>query len=558
MSTKVHELFQQLKYDHQDRKTKAVARSTLRGKTAKAFISQPMAHDIGSVQKGLQLADGNFLVDGNLIRDPGGSIWNIDSDNTAFQKKAQGFFWLDHLAANGSADCAATARSWFAEWLVRFGDGHSFAWTPELAGARIISMVNHAIILMGNTTEEAQKNYFASISHHARFLKKQWQSAPEGLPRFRALVGYVYSALALEEFAKDLKPALRALTRECEDYFIQGGGIPTRNPEALLDIFTLLVWVNQGMTSASLHPDRALLKTIESIAPAIRTLRLGDGTLAEFHGGRGLSAARIDQIISDSGSRATFTEDKVMGYSRIEKSTAVLIMDSGLAPDPERQAQAFDCALAFAFSSGGNAIFKGVGSGRDLSDLQQKATRAASAFTVAALYPDVSEAAALAANTDVTFLRSESMSDATTTIAATHTGYRAAFGVSYDRTLKLIENGYALSGVDRFYCKREKDRRCFDKVTLKRKTQSIPFAAIFHIAPDVEAVLDLGGTAVSLQLPNNEMWIFKAVGGRLALKDSLYFTPDRIRPRATKQIVVTSHIVNYEGEINWMLTRLEG
>jgi uncharacterized heparinase superfamily protein len=562
--TKVHELFQQLKYDRQDRKTKAVARSTLRGKAAKAFVSQPMTHDIGSAQKGLQLADGNFLVDGRLIRDPDETIWNIDRDNADFQHKAQSFFWLDHLAANGSRDCCITARDWFADWLVRFGDGHSFAWTPELAGARIIGMVNHAIVLMGNTTEEAQRNYFASISHHARFLKKRWQYAPEGLPRFRALVGYVYSALALEEFAKDLKPALRELTRECENYFTQGG-IPTRNPEALLDIFTLLVWVDQGMTSASFNPDRALLNAIESIAPAIRTLRLGDGALAEFHGGRGLSATRIDRIISDSGARAAFTADEVMGYSRIEKVTAVLIVDTGPAPDTERRGQSFDCALAFAFSSGEYPIFKGSGAGRDLSEQQQKASHAASAFTVASLYPvnpkqadqRLVQPAALATNTDVTYLRTESMLDATTAITATHTGYQAAFGLVYDRKLELIKNGRALSGMDRFYCERERDYRRFDKAILKHKAQSIPFIAVFHLAPDVEAALDLGGAAVSLQLPNNEMWIFKAAGGILTLKDSLYFTSERIRPRATKQIVVTSHVVNYEGGINWMLTRLD-
>jgi uncharacterized heparinase superfamily protein len=68
---------------------------------------------------------------------------------------------------------------------------------------------------------------------------------------------------------------------------------------------------------------------------------------------------------------------------------------------------------------------------------------------------------------------------------------------------------------------------------------------------------DLGGMAVSLQLPNAEMWIFKATGGKLTLEDSAYFTSERITPRATKQIVVTSDVVNYEGSVTWMLTRLE-
>jgi len=565
VSIKVQELYQQLKYDHRDRKTKAVARSTLRGKVAKAFVSQPMAHNIGSAQKGLQLADGNFLVGGLLVRDPDESIWNVEPDNLAFQKKAQGFFWLDHLAANGSSDCCRTARSWFADWLVRFGDGHSFAWTPELAGARIISMINHAIMLMGNTTGEAQKNYFASISHHARFLKKRWQYAPEGFPKFQALVGYVYSALALEEFSKDLKPALQALTGECENYFTQTGGIPSRNPEELLDIFTLLVWVDQGMTSASFKPDSALLNAIEIIAPAIRTLRMGDGTLAEFHGGRSSTTKRIDQIITDSGARATFTSDEIMGYSRVEKGASVLIMDTGKIPDIERYARSFDCSLALEFSSGDHPIFKSQGIGHDLSEPQIHASQAATGFTVASLQPIFSNEAnqrkirsvVLDPDMDVAYLWSEKLLDKTSIITASQTGYQAAFGLIYERKLEVLSNGYALSGTDRFYCGGENNRDRFDKSILYQFEKSIPFVVVFHIAPDVEAALDLGGTAVSLQLPNNEMWIFKASGGKLALQDSLYFTTERIRPRATKQIVVTSHVVNYEGEIDWLLTRLE-
>ena len=154
-------------------------------------------------------------------------------------------------------------------------------------------------------------------------------------------------------------------------------------------------------------------------------------------------------------------------------------------------------------------------------------------------------------------LWSEKLLDTTSIITASQTGYQADYGLIYERKLELISNGCALFGTDRFYCGGKKSRNRFDKSILEQGGKSIPFVAVFHIAPDVEAALDLGGTAVSLQLPNNEMWIFKASGGKLALQDSLYFTTERIRPRATKQIVVTSHVVNYEGEINWLLTRLE-
>lgn len=566
MPANIFELFNQLKRDQTGRTTQAVAHRARRGKTAKAILSQPTMHGMGSAQKGLQLASGNFLVDGHLIRDPDEPIWDVARDNTAFQIKAQDFFWLDHFAASGSVDCMDAARLWFAKWLEYFGNGDNLAWTPELAGARIIRLINHAIILLGNTRQQDQKGFFISISHHARFLEKRWQHAPLGLPRFQALVGYVYSALALEEFKKDLKPALLALGKECESYIDEDGGIASRNPEELLDILTLLVWVVQGMTSATIRPDRALLGAIERIAPAIRTLRLGDGQLVEFHGGRTTSKARIDQILSDSGSRATSTLSDVMGYSRIAKAKSLLIVDTGGRPHVASGAAGYECALAFEFSSDQHPIFQSIGTGHDLNYQRRKASQTAYGFSVAAIQPFYAGekgsrrklSTAMSPNPEIALLQSEYTIGGGTVLQARHTGYRDDFGLTYSRKLELTRNGCVLMGTERFYCDRKRDQKILDAAVVRQVARSIPFAAKFHIAPDVDAELDLGGTAVSLQLPDNSVWIFKVVGGAISLRDSAYYTSDRLQPRATKEIVVTSDVINYEGAITWMLTCLSG
>jgi uncharacterized heparinase superfamily protein len=517
-------------------------------------------------QKGLQLASGNFLIEGRLIRDPDEPIWDVEPENTTFQKKAHGFFWLDHLVANGSADCAAVARLWFAKWLEHFGNGDNLAWTPELAGARIIRLINHAIILLVNTTKRDQNDFFMSVSHHARFLKKRWHYAPEGLPRFQALVGYVYSALALEEFKKDLKPALRALGKECENYIDADGGIPTRNPEELLDILTLLVWVVQGLTSASLTPNRALLCAIERIRPAIRTLQLGDGKLVEFHGGRAATKKRIDQVLMDSGARSSSTLNNAMGYSRIAKANSLLIVDTGGRPNIEADGAGYECALGFEFSYAQHPIFQSLGTGQDLNYQRRKASYRADGFTVATLQPFFSDEAGrapklstmMALDAKVMVLQSAGMHDGAAMLMAAHTGYRQGFGLTYSRKLELTRNGCVLTGTDRFYCEGKQDQAVLDTATKYQIEHRTPIATKFHIAPDVDAQLDLGGTAVSLQLPDNTVWIFKASGGTISLQDSAYYTSERLKPRATKQIVVTFDVVNYEGEITWMLTCLDG
>lgn len=551
MSAKVFELFNQLKRDHRDRKTQAVARRSRRGKTAKAFVSQPTPQGIGSAQKGLQLAAGNFLIDGRLISEPECSIWKVESDNSEFQRKAHSFSWLDHLVENESDQCKSKSRTWFSDWVAYYGDGDNAAWTPELAGARIIRMINHAFLLLGKSAELDPETYFSTISHHARFVKKRWQSAPDGLPKFHALVGYVYSALALEEFSGDLKPALHALARECDAYIAQDGGIPTRNPEELLDIFTLLAWVNQGLASASFNPDRSILTAIERIAPAIRTLRLGDGRLVEFHGGHAADAQRIDQILSEYSGYAASTNSGTMGYMRMLNEGSVVVMDAGAGRFRDEDGRLCECALAFEFSSTSQAIVRSLGSGRDFGDAWRNAGQKTAGFSVASIPLAVQN------DTEVSLLREENQFESASILEACHTGYRDAYGLMYNRMLELSSNGRVLSGSDRFSCQDSKNKMAFDAEARNRETGDVPIVLRFHIDVDVEAELDLGGTAISLQLPNNEIWVFKASVGVLTLEDSVHFVSDRLKPRATKQIVVTSRVVNYEGVVNWMLTRLE-
>jgi uncharacterized heparinase superfamily protein len=551
VSAKIFELFSQLKHDHRDRMTLSAARGARRGKTAKAFVSQPEPHGIGSAQKGLQLAAGNFLVDGRLIVEPEYSIWKVESDNIYFQRRAHSFSWLDHMAANNSDLCKSKSRRWFSEWFEYYGDGDNAAWMPDLAGARIIRMINHALLLLGNSNELDPEKYFTSISHHARFVKKRWQYAPDGLPKFQALVGYVYSALALEEFSGDLKPAVQALGQECDAAIAQDGGILSRNPEELLDIFTLLVWVNQGLDSADFKSNRSLLTAIERISPAIRTLRMGDRKLVEFHGGRASNAQRIDQILSHTGGYATSTNNSTMGYSRISNEDSVVVMDAGAETFSHDKDQSSGCALAFEFSSAAQIIVRSVGASRNFDDAKMNAGQRTADFSVASI-PSLDRV-----ETEVSLLREENNYESASILEACHSGYIKSCGLQYTRLLELSANGRVLSGTDRFSCQNNKGKITFDAGASNRERGDVLIVQRFHIDADIEVELDLGGAAISLQLPNDEIWIFKASVSLLTLEDSLHFVSDRLKPRATKQIVVTSRVVNYEGAVNWMLTRLE-
>jgi uncharacterized heparinase superfamily protein len=63
------------------------------------------------------------------------------------------------------------------------------------------------------------------------------------------------------------------LTRECAREIDPQGGIATRNPEDLLELFILLTWVSQLLADAGHSPVPAVDAAIARIAPTLRSLR---------------------------------------------------------------------------------------------------------------------------------------------------------------------------------------------------------------------------------------------------------------------------------------------
>ncbi|MCT4683125.1 MAG: heparinase II/III-family protein, partial [Roseicyclus sp.] len=61
------------------------------------------------------------------------------------------------------------------------------------------------------------------------------------------------------------------------------------------------------------------------------------------------------------------------------------------------------------------------------------------------------------------------------------------------------------------------------------------------------------------QLPGRETWVFRYGGdATLTLEPSVYLDGARLKPRATKQIVLTGHLTGYGSAVSWTLARPVG
>src|SRR5690606_31948896 len=78
-------------------------------------------------------------------------------------------------------------------------------------------------------------------------------------------------------------------------------------------------------------------------------------------------------------------------------------------------------------------------------------------------------------------------------LMAGHNGYVPTHGLTHIRQIMLSIDGRAIAGEDTLGAMTVADRRRFETIMARTKHQGVPFALRFHLHPDVDCALDLGG-----------------------------------------------------------------
>jgi uncharacterized heparinase superfamily protein len=545
------------------------ARLAALARPATGFVSQPEPKSIGAFARGRQMTAGNFLFAGFLIESKSRQIWDLPSPDPRFEEAIHGCGWLDDLAAVADAPARERAQDWVFEWIRRYGRGSGPGWTPDLTGRRLIRLINHAILLLNGRERRDSDAYFRSLGRQTIFLSRRWKAAAPGLPRFEALTGLIYSGLALTGMEHHATPAATALARECEREIDAEGGIPTRNPEELLEVFTLLTWAAAALGEAGRSPQREHLAAIERIAPTLRALRHADGGLARFHGGGRGAEGRLDQALANAGGRALTAHGLAMGYARLAAGRTSIIVDAAPPPTGAASSNAHASTLAFELTSGRRAIVVNCGSGASFGPDWRRAGRATPSHSTLSIrgYSSsrLSAEGMIAARRrgeindapDLVWAQPENDVDGHRLLAG-HNGYVPTHGLSHIRQLVLDLDGRSLVGEDTLGAMTVADRRRFETIMDRTKHQGVAFDLRFHLHPDVDATLDMGGNAVSMALKSGEIWVFRHDGvGELTLDRSVYLESGRLKPRASKQIILSAYVHDYACQLGWTLAKAQ-
>jgi uncharacterized heparinase superfamily protein len=138
-------------------------------------------------------------------------------------------------------------------------------------------------------------------------------------------------------------------------------------------------------------------------------------------------------------------------------------------------------------------------------------------------------------------------------LLATHDGYVASHGLLHERRLFVDARGREVRGEEILTVPDARARARFDRSA----TAAPPgFVARFHLHPSVGAELDPARQLAIVTLPSGETWMFRAVGGRIAIEETLAFDPAAPTPLTARAVVVRAEVVEYLGHVTRSFARV--
>ncbi len=524
------------------------------------FINQPEPRTIGLYARGKQLVAGNFTSGAAVVESPGVAIWDVPFPDWGQRVEVHGFAWLDDLAALGDTKAKERAQAWAFDWIARFGKGKGPGWQPDLIGRRLIRWINHAPMLLEGGDAAGQVALLGSLSMQVHFLAQRWQMAAPGLARIEALTGIIVASLVLQGMSGHVDAAVKALGAELDAEIDMGGGISSRNPEELLEVFTLLTWGAQTLAEAGRMASPPHFAAMERVAPVLRSLRHADGGLARFHGGGRGAEGRLDSALANAGIKAAHPAGMAMGFARLTGGRTTVVLD---ASPPPSGALAHASTNAFELTSGRRPVVVSCGSGMAFGAEWRQAGRATGSHSTLAIEGFSSSRlgpggeGAFVERAEVTTLRVVPGENGAGVHLAQN-GWSATHGLSHVRDLMLTQDGRHLTGSDRIAAISTAEKRRFEKVLVASRQQGVKFAVRFHIHPDVDTRLDMGGAAVSLALKSGEIWVFRHDGtAKLTLVTSIYLEKTKLHPRESLQIVLSGHARDFDTQLGWTLAKAQ-
>jgi uncharacterized heparinase superfamily protein len=489
----------------------------------------------GDAARGATLAAGEFRFAGELVHAQA-PPWHGTADlGTDFVAELHGFHWLADLSAAGGT-AADTARDWTRHWLEHCDAWDAIAWRADVLGDRLVAWTEHYLEIADEPG--VAPRFLSSYARQTHHLARVAGGEVVGLRRLGALRALVVAWTALGNYRR-LKRALDRFLREIEAQIRPDGGHVERSPRAQLWALRYLLDARAALRAAEFEVPAALQSAIDRAAPMLRFFRHGDGRFALFNGANEDDAAMTDLVLAraDAKGKAPLSAPYI-GFQRLQAGRSLVIVDAGPPPPPGLDLEAHAGTLAFEMSFGRERLIVNCGAYLGPSAEWRalvRATAAHSTLVVADTNSSELWEGALGRRPDeVTAERAEDQGSQW--VAASHDGYKRAFGLVHSRQLFLAADGDDLRGEDSL-----------------EGPAGQGFAIRFHLHPNVQVSLIQEGAAALLRLPSGPGWRLRVQGAVMSVAESVYLGSGTLRK--TQQIVLDGHVGSGGAVVKWALRR---
>ncbi len=524
----------------------------LRGRFPLRLIAVPKDPIAGDKAAGEALLQGQFVHGAFEI-----PVDKLDFADATLPPDAadhlQSFAWLRDLAAATTRESGAgRAEQLVRKWLGVFSSQVSErAWRADLWGRRILFWAAYAPYILSSRDLVYRSLVLNTLARGARHLDRSADKAPQGLPRITAWSGVIAAALVVQGGSARLKSGEAGLTRAFASSLHDDGGLVSRSPVEQLALVELLGQLRAVYLAGGRELPEWIAEALESSVSALLSVTLGDEALSSWQGGNMARRREVLAAVEGSGVAVRpLRQARGWGYQRLQSKTAVLVFDA--APPPPPRALSGGCAstLAFELSDGPDRLIVNCGGVGDAKAALPAELAEALRTTAAHSTLTLGDRNSTAVHEDGSLGRGvgqvELSRDETAGIGrveASHDGYARRFGLVHERRLLLSSDGRQLGGEDRLI-----------PAGRRRKSDPVPFAVRFHLAPAIEVATTADGQGALLRVRGAAAWQFRCRGGMLAVEDSLWIDGDA-RPHATLQLVILGETPPEGMTIAWEMKR---
>ena len=319
----------------------------------------------GDANIGKHLVNGLYIFSGVKFDLDVDNPWLIEIPSPDVEQSLHGFCWLNDLAALGNSKARSKATEWIAKWHFYNSIGNQTGWDSDITALRCINILRNWHFL-NKTQHNNLQNNVKFLWRQYKFLLFTFRIYPAGLKKLRILFSIFLLTLFFDVKKTKKKSILNKLCQLLKETVDFNGQISSRCPEDLLECFIIILDVLRINEKKKLLSgnDSARLQGLKNImAPVLRGLRLGDGSLTRTHGGDVGMVGLIDNYLANSNVKSPAAFTNILGFERITAGRLILIVDCSKPYQGADMDSAHASCLSFELSSGQRPIFVNCGPG---------------------------------------------------------------------------------------------------------------------------------------------------------------------------------------------------